>query len=130
MVRKISLICATSLLISCASNQLVIDPKSSANPENFYSDKVECENIAEQESYSQNILSGALLKGIITALGTAGMTALGVGSGANLDIATAGALGLGAGAVAGGGVGAYETYSDRKEIIKKCMQGRGYTILK
>ena len=58
------------------------------------------------------------------------MTALGVGSGANLDIATAGALGLGAGAVAGGGVGAYETYSDRKEIIKKCMQGRGYTILK
>ena len=60
MIKKISMICATSLLISCANNQYIIDPKSSTNPENYYADKMECENISEQESYTSNIGCGAL----------------------------------------------------------------------
>lgn len=129
-MKKFTIICATSLLVSCASNDYIIDPKSSTNPENYYADKMECENISEQESYSKNIFWGALTKGLITAIGSAGMTYLGVGGGANLDIGTSASIGAVAGAIGGGGLATYETYSDRKDIVRKCMEGRGYNILK
>tara|TARA_R100001510_G_scaffold46402_1_gene43331 strand:- start:290 stop:682 length:393 start_codon:yes stop_codon:yes gene_type:complete len=130
MLKKISIICATTLLVSCASNQYIIDPKSSTNPENYYADKMECENISEQESYSENIFWGALTKGLITAIGSSAMTYFGIGSGANLDLATSATIGGLAGAVGGGGLSTYETYRDRKDIVRKCMEGRGYNILK
>lgn len=129
-MKKITMICALSLLVSCASNDYIIDPKSSETPENFYADKMECENISEQESYAKNIAWGALTKGLVTAIGSGVMTYFGVGSGANLDLATSLAIGGGAGALGGGALATYETYSDREEIVKKCMEGRGYNILK
>ena len=58
------------------------------------------------------------------------MTYFGVGSGANLDLANSLAIGGGAGGLGGGALATYETYSDREEIVKKCMEGRGYNILK
>ena len=130
MLKNISLICCTCLLISCASSQYIIDPKSSETPENYYADKMECETIAKQEGYLENMGMSALIKGTITAIGAGAMTYFGIGSGANLDLGTSVALGAGAGAVGGLGLGAYDTYSSRKDIIRKCMEGRGYNILK
>mgnify|MGYP003146521005 FL=1 len=130
MIRSICMVCATSLLVSCASNQYIIDPKSSTNPENYYADKMECENISEQESYAKNIAWGALTKGFVTAITSGAMTYFGVGGGANLDLGTSLAIGGGAGALGGGALATYDTYSDRKDIVKKCMEGRGYNILK
>jgi|TARA_Y100001937_G_C7114760_1_gene329589 hypothetical protein len=129
-MRKIMMISSLCLCFSCASNQYIIDPKSSTNPENYYADKMECESIAKQEGYLENMGMSALIKGTITAIGAGAMTYFGIGSGANLDLGTSVALGAGAGAVGGLGLGAYDTYSDRKDIIRKCMEGRGYNILK
>ena len=129
-MKKINLMCTLILLYSCASNEYIIDPKSSTNPENYYSDKMECENISEEESYAENIAWGALTKGLVTAITSGAMTYFGFGSGANLDMSTSLAVGGGAGAIGGGAFSTYETYSDRKDIVKKCMEGRGYNILK
>lgn len=130
MIRKFTMICATGLLVSCASTNFIIDPKSSTTPDNYLADKLECEQLAEQESYGSNIAIGALLKGLATGIGSGALTALGVGAGSGLDIQTSVLLGLGAGGLGGAGLATFETHSARKEIIKNCMIGRGYTILK
>tara|TARA_Y100000114_G_scaffold81654_1_gene75306 strand:- start:1058 stop:1450 length:393 start_codon:yes stop_codon:yes gene_type:complete len=130
MIRKFTMICATGLLVSCASTNFIIDPKSSSNPNNYSADIVECEQLAKQEDYGTNMALGAFMKGIATGIGSGALTALGVGAGAGIDIQTSVLLGLGAGGLGGAGLASYETYSARKEIIRNCMIGRGYTILK
>tara|TARA_B100000424_G_C22784874_1_gene421821 strand:- start:135 stop:524 length:390 start_codon:yes stop_codon:yes gene_type:complete len=129
MLKKISMICATSLLVSCASNQYIIDPKSSTNPENYYADKMECENISEQESYTSNITWGALKSGILGAIVSGGLAYAGLTSG-NISVQNSAIIGAGGGIVTGGIFGGSNTYSTRKEIVRKCMEGRGYNILK
>ena len=71
-----------------------------------------------------------MTKGLVTAITSGAMTYFGVGGGANLDLGTSLAIGGGAGALGGGALATYDTYSDRKDIVKKCMEGRGYNILK
>ena len=129
MLKKISMICATSLLVSCASNQYIIDPKSSTNPENYYADKMECESISEQESYTSNITWGAFKSGILGAIVSGGLAYAGLTSG-NISVQNSAIIGAGGGIVTGGIFGGSNTYSTRKEIVRKCMEGRGYNILK
>ena len=129
MIKKISMICATSLLISCANNQYIIDPKSSTNPENYYADKMECENISEQESYTSNIGWGALKSGLLGAIASGALAYAGFSSG-NISVQNSAIIGAGGGIVTGGIFSGANTYSTRKEIVRKCMEGRGYNILK
>ncbi len=129
-MKKLFLIGITSMTISCASNDFIIDPKSSANYDNYHADKLECEDIAKQEDYVDNVAKSSLFKGLATGIGSGALTALGIGAGAGLDIQTSVLLGLGAGGLGGAGLGVWETYDARKDILKKCLEGRGYTILK
>lgn len=129
MLKKISIICATGLLVSCASNQYIIDPKSSTNPENYYADKMECENISEQESYTSNIGWGALKSGLLGALASGAMAYAGFGTN-GLSIGNSAIIGAGGGVATGTIFGTMDTYGSRKEIVRKCMEGRGYNILK
>ena len=129
MIKKISMICATSLLISCANNQYIIDPKSSTNPENYYADKMECENISEQESYTSNIGCGALKSGLLGAIASGALAYAGFSSG-NISVQNSAIIGAGGGIITGGIFSGANTYSTRKEIVRKCMEGRGYNILK
>ena len=100
MIKKISIICVTSLLVSCASHQYIIDPKSSTNPENFYADKMECENISEQESYSSNIGWGALKSGLLGAIASGALAYAGFASG-NVSVQNSAIIGAGGGIVTG-----------------------------
>jgi len=129
MLKKISIICVTGLLVSCASNQYIIDPKSSTNPENFYADKMECENISEQESYSSNIGWGALKSGLLGAIASGAMAYAGFASG-NVSVQNSAIIGAGGGIITGSIFAGSNTYSTRTEIVRKCMEGRGYNILK
>jgi len=129
MIKKISIICVTSLLVSCASHQYIIDPKSSSNPENFYADKMECENISEQESYSSNIGWGALKSGLLGAIASGALAYAGFASG-NVSVQNSAIIGAGGGIVTGSIFAGSNTYGTRKEIVQKCMEGRGYNILK
>tara|TARA_Y100000114_G_scaffold112443_1_gene106213 strand:+ start:1067 stop:1459 length:393 start_codon:yes stop_codon:yes gene_type:complete len=130
MIKNLAIISTTFFVIGCASTGFIIDPKSSTNPSNYSADIVECEQLSKQEDYGKNIAMGSLMKGLATGIGSGALTALGIGSGAGLDIQTSVLLGLGAGGLGGAGLATFETYSARKEIIRNCMLGRGYTILK
>lgn len=129
MLKNISILCVTTLMISCANHQYIIDPKSSTNPENFYADKVECENISEQESYANNIGWSALKSGLLGALASGAMAFAGFGNN-GLSVGNSAIIGAGGGVVTGTVFASTETYSTRKEIVRKCMEGRGYNILK
>lgn len=129
MLKNISILCVTTLMISCASHQYIIDPKSSTNPENFYADKMECENISEQESYSSNIGWGALKSGLLGAIASGALAYAGFASG-NVSVQNSAIIGAGGGIVTGSIFAGSNTYSTRKEIVQKCMEGRGYNILK
>ena len=116
------MICATSLLVSCASNQYIIDPKSSTNPENYYADKMECENISEQESILAISLGGALKSGILGAIVSGGLAYAGLTSG-NDSVQNSAIIGAGGGVVTGGIFAGGNTYnSTGKEIVRKCME--------
>ena len=125
----IYIICALSFLTSCASNQYIIDPKSSTNPENYYSDKMECENISEQESYASNISWGAIKSGLLGAIASGALAYTGFTTN-GLSVGNSAIIGAGGGIVTGTVFSGTETYSARKKIVRKCMEGRGYNILK
>lgn len=109
---------AALLLAGCASGP-IIDPKSSKTPENFYLDQMECERISENVSYTNEMLKGAAIQSILSAIVGAALGPNGSGAG----------VGAASGAIVGAGKGAYDTNSRRGKIVTKCLQGRGYSVL-
>ena len=87
-MKKLFLIGITSMTISCASNDFIIDPKSSANYDNYHADKLECEDIAKQEDYVDNVAKSSLFKGLATGIGSGTLTALGTVSYTHLTLPT------------------------------------------
>jgi hypothetical protein len=114
-MKKIILICL--LASGCASGPLV-DPKSSKTPENFYADRTECEAISQEVSFGWEMTKSAVIQGLL------GAAIASVAGGQPPEIGAA------SGALAGAGTGAWNTKSTRADIVTKCLQGRGYTVLK
>ena len=115
------------LLSGCATQPLLIDPKTSKNPENVYQDQGECTQIVETK-YSA-VESGAKMAGwggvLGAIIGAAGVKAGFSGQPLGVAIA-AGAITT---AIAMGGSGAYDTLNKKDELLVKCMEGRGYVVL-
>ena len=109
---------AALLLAGCASGP-IIDPKSSKTPENFYLDQMECERISENVSYSNEMLKGAAIQSVLSAIVGGAVGSGGGGAG----------VGAASGAIVGAGKGAYDTNRRRGKIVTKCLQGRGYSVL-
>lgn len=105
------------LLTGCASAPIV-DPKSSKTPENFYADRTECEAIAGEVSYGWEMTKSALIQGLLGGL----VGAAGGGHGAEIGAAS--------GAIVGAGKGAWDTNHNRADIVRRCLVGRGYNVLK
>ncbi|MFV0322101.1 MAG: glycine zipper family protein [Alphaproteobacteria bacterium] len=84
----------------------------------YYGDLAACQNLSKEKSYASNRNAGA------TALG-AGIGALTRSKGDRGDIAEGAAIGAGV-AAAGSGV---LTASERQNVIKNCMRGRGHNIV-
>ena len=114
-MKKILLICL--LATGCATGPLV-DPKSSKTPENFYADRTECEAISQEVSYGFEMTKSAVIQGLL------GAVIASVSGSQPVEVGAA------SGALAGAGVGAWNTKSTRSDIVTKCLQGRGYTVLK
>ncbi len=86
-------------------------------------DLTECQQYAQQSSIGENAAKGAL-----------GGALLGAAMGAAIGAATGNpgqgaAVGAAAGGIGGGAGGAGKSMQDRKQIVSRCMQGRGYNVL-
>ena len=112
------------VLMACASGRnmpgnsgVIVDTKG-VDMSRFDQDLEECEVIAEQvpvgERAAGGAVAGAVLGGVLGAV---------VG---NSDTAERGA---GVGAVSGGARGASDGLNEKDQVIKRCMQGRGYRVL-
>jgi outer membrane lipoprotein SlyB len=116
MTRKLAILAPALLLGACAYNP-IIDPKTSAHPENFQADLAECRQIAEQAPRGA-ALAGAGIGGAI-------------GAGVAVASGHPGAAGqaAGGGAVIGGARGAGATHREKRMIVRNCLKGRGYAVL-
>jgi hypothetical protein len=121
-MKKLTIILACAVLSGCATKPL-IDPKASSTPANFHLDEMECERIAENISYPAEMAKKAAIQGIISAIMGAALAK------GNVTPETGAAAGLITGTTVGAGTGAYNTYERRKQVIRRCLEGRGYKVL-
>jgi outer membrane lipoprotein SlyB len=117
MTKTTTMLLAPFLLVAGCTYNPVIDPKTSAHPDNFQTDLGECRQIAEQAP-----------KGV--ALAGAGV---GAALGAGVAVATGhpNAVGqaAGGGAVIGGAKGGAASNREKRMIVRNCLKGRGYAVL-
>jgi uncharacterized protein YcfJ len=107
------------LLQGCASYRPLVDARSVSNSHQYEQDLRECQHYAAQVSPAQSAAAGALLGAL---LGAAISGALGGNRYVTEHIAAAGAVqGAANGAVGGAGA--------QVQIIRNCMDDRGYTVL-
>lgn len=116
------------LLAACGTPQFLVDPKASTNPENYFTDLNECQDLVDRRhSVGWEATKGGLI-GVVTGGGLAyGASRLGhIPSGNN-------AYAVGAGALFGGLFGsimsATVTTGNNQLFVKKCLEGRGHVIL-
>lgn len=117
-------ILALVLLTGCAS-KIIVDPKSSTNPANYFADKMECENISEQVSYTEEMAKFSAIQGIASAVFTAWLAS----RSHSVHVKTAAQAGAVSGGAVGAGSGALTTYKRREAIVRQCLTARGYKIL-
>jgi hypothetical protein len=89
----------------------------------YQQDLAQCQQYAQQVSVGED-----------TAKGVFGGALLGAAMGAAIGAATGNpargaAVGAAAGGIGGGAAGAGKSVQERKQIVSRCMQGRGYNVL-
>jgi outer membrane lipoprotein SlyB len=89
----------------------------------YQQDLAQCQEYAQQVSVGQD-----------TAKSTIGGALLGAAMGAAIGAATGNAgqgaaVGAAAGGIGGGAGGAGKAMQEKKQIVSRCMQGRGYNVL-
>lgn len=114
-----------ALLAGC-STEFLMDPKGSKTPANYHADLMECERIVDKRhSVGWGATKGATV-GLLSGAGlTYGAQKLGHVGGGNQAIAVA-AIG---GAIFGGLLSGLTANGTNQTFVKKCLEGRGYSIL-
>lgn len=122
---------AAALLVSaCGTYEPVVDLKASENPGDYHRDLLECRNLAEttepkDEAALWNGLGGMV---VMAAIGAAGAYVGGGDVGVSpAEGATVGAAG---GALGGATAGAIKADYAQDDLVRDCMTGRGYKVLK
>lgn len=120
MSKFLPLCIATVLLTACAGTGAEYRPVVDRPGPNFETDLAQCQHLATQRDY----VNGDSMTD----------TAVGAGIGGVVGILsnswTGAAVGAAVGGAGGATVGGLEAKDDRKTIVVKCMQGRGYNVLK
>ena len=107
----------TVLLAGCAARKPLVDMKG-VDEAQYRVDLAECEQYAEQApGPGGGAAGGAIIGG-----------AIGYGIGRAVGMNDPSALGRG-GVVAGGARGAGRGAQTRKQVVSKCLSGRGYKVL-
>jgi outer membrane lipoprotein SlyB len=105
------------VLSGCAARKPLVDMKG-VDPLQYEADLAECEKYAEQApGPGGGAAGGALIGG-----------AIGYGVGRAVGARDPSAVGRG-GVVVGGAKGAGKGAQTRKEVVSKCLTGRGYKVL-
>ncbi len=114
----------TPLLFACASNQnfpgysgVIIDTKG-VDIAAYERDLSDCESYAAQVPVVERAATGAVVGAVI-----------GGAVGAVLDGGDGAERGAGVGAVSGTLSNAQSGLSEEEQVLKNCMQGRGYNVL-
>ena len=123
-MRTAFLILALFLVAGCASNRnlpgnsgLIIDTQG-VDMTSYNEDFQDCQAYADEVPVGERAASGAVAGAVV---GGAIGAVLGDGRGAE--------RGAGVGAISGGVRGAQSGLSERDQVLKNCMQGRGYRVL-
>ncbi|HSG90478.1 MAG TPA: hypothetical protein VLA56_14780 [Pseudomonadales bacterium] len=103
--------------VTPAKNSILVDTKG-IDPVGYQRDLDECGEYADSVSTGGRAAAGA----------AAGATIWGA-IGAIFGGSDGAARGGGAGAVVGGARGAGSGYSEKQEIVRNCLRGRGYKVL-
>jgi outer membrane lipoprotein SlyB len=109
----------TVVLQGCASYRPLVDARSVSSPQQYERDLRECQHYAAQVSPGQSAVAGALFGAL---LGVAISGAIGGNRYVTEHVAAAGAV-QGAASGAAGGADA------QVQIIRNCMDDRGYAVL-
>ncbi len=116
-MNKIISLMLVATLAGCATYRPIVDTKG-MNPQAYESDLRECQAYAEQLNPAEHAAGGAVAGALFGAV-------LGAIVG-NHDLA---AQMAGVGAVSGAASGGGEGANAQKNIIRRCMSGRGYRVL-
>lgn len=100
----------------------IIDTQGVDNSQ-YQQDLVQCQQYADQVSVGQDTAKGAFGGAL---LGAAMGAAVGAATG---NPARGAAIGAAAGGIGGGAGMAGKSVEERKNIVSRCMQGRGYNVL-
>jgi hypothetical protein len=112
------------LLVSCAGSYRPTVDMRGVDQAQFEQDLEECRSYAESVSPARE---AAVSGGLTAALGAAiGAIAGAFGGGAGEGAAMGAAIGGVSGTAAGGAGGV----SDQKAVIRRCLAGRGYSVLR
>ena len=118
-----TLLTSTVIVVGCASSpQVIVDPKSISDSEQYKKDYEECKSVAEGYDAS-SATAGSAMVGAGTAVGTA---ALVLATGGLYLLPAGVAVAGGTGAAIGGGVSKTREGSAREKIWADCLTDRGY----
>jgi len=114
-------ICSSVILSGCANtasgySPIVDGPQGDA----YYADLSDCQSLAKTKRYDNGDTKTSALVGAVAGAAIGGI------EDDSIEGAVAGAL---LGGLLGGAHGASETRTERKEIVKRCMYGRGYAVV-
>ncbi len=123
-IKLLMLLGLSILLTSCASNRglpgdsgVIVDTKG-VDMSAYQQDMAECQALADQVPVGERAATGAVVGAVVG--GTIGAI---VGDGRGAE------RGAGVGAVSGTLRGASSGLSEEDQVLKRCLQGRGYRVL-
>ncbi|MBX6322470.1 MAG: glycine zipper family protein [Rhodospirillaceae bacterium] len=123
-MRRLIPLTLTLGLVGCAhSYEPMIDTRG-VDPARYQADLTECRTYAEQVSPAEEAAGGAAAGAVLgAALGAiAGAFSGSPGTGAGMGAALGGTSGVASGAASG--------VAGQKEVIRNCLRGRGYSVLR
>lgn len=128
MIGRLTTVFVLAISISGCANiteqNPIIDAKMS-DMTNYGADLSECRTLASQLNAGDSIIKTSAIGAFTGAAIGAVVGVFDSKRGFGKSVATGGA----GGAVTGGIKGGLDTFEDRKEIVAKCMDGRGYAVL-
>lgn len=115
-IALISLVSLALLATGCAGYRPIVDMKG-VDKEQYEKDLKECQEYAEQVNVAGETAAGG---------------AIGAGIGGAIGAVSSGRVGVGAavGAIAGTATGAGKATGGQKQVINRCLAGRGYRVLR
>ncbi|UAA38421.1 hypothetical protein KIH87_17335 [Paraneptunicella aestuarii] len=115
LITSIILTSLTGCLSTGAQHRPIVDGGDLAN---YETDLADCQKVAQQRDYiNEDTKSDGIIGAVVGALS---------GIGESKEDTIAGAI---IGAAIGMAGGAYDARDERKKIVIRCMQGRGYNVV-